>query len=156
MFEQTELIYDFIASLVNFFPPKLKQFKLYSRMSMCTLRNCSCPWDLTRSKILEKIYVITDSLVLLAGLRAEYMIEGRFTPLLKRYWKVVVHFGEDWAYERHIKAYIHSMCQLEKFYDYGMLISRKCRVMKFGLATVMYDGNDNLRQSCVETEDEDE
>lgn len=131
-----------------------QQFKMSGESNVCTLRNCSCPFDLNRAKILDKLDLMTDSLALLAGLQVEYRVKSRFTSRLGRYWIVIVYFGEDWAMEENIKGVIHSSCQLEKFFENGMVISMYYRVAKYGLEAIAYDGMDNVRQDCIDTEDE--
>lgn len=122
-------------------------------MASCASCECSCPSDLQRQEIVEKIDLLTDSLVLLAGLRAEYRLKSLFTPRLRRKWTIAVYYGEDCAYERRMEMVVHSRCQLEKFYLLGMLLSRKYRAQKFGLGTIVFDANDNTCQEFIETQD---
>lgn len=101
-------------------------------MSKCKVNECNCGYNLTRKKILEKLDELTDSLVLLAGLRVSQDIKMRFTERLGRVFRITVFFGEDHPFEESMEVTIHSECDLDKFYTYGMLLSRFYRVQKFG------------------------
>ena len=111
-----------------------RSFKVESliRMARCKQYLCDCNYNLTRPMILEMLDELTDSLVLLAGLRAEYRIKMHFTQRLGKVFRITVFFGEENPMQESMTVTIHRKCDLKRFYEYGMLLSRFYRMDKFG------------------------
>ena len=101
-------------------------------MECASLRNCSCPPNVPRSKVIEMLDELTDSFVLLAGMQCEYRVKISFDELLGRIYEVEIFYGEDHPFENRKYFHFENTCEMAKVYQCGMLLSRICRIKKFG------------------------